>query len=107
GQGNNAYIFPGLGLGVLAARARRVTDAMFQVAARTLADLVAASSLEAGLLYPPLGDIRRVSVAIAVAVAEEAWASGLAAAPRPSDVEGFVRAMIWEPAYPDLLQDGA
>ena len=103
GQGNNAYIFPGLGLGVLAARARRVTDAMFDAAARTLAGTVSRASLALGALYPPLGDIRRVSSVIARAVAEVAFEAGLAAAPRPPDLDAAIRGLMWEPDYLDLL----
>jgi malate dehydrogenase (oxaloacetate-decarboxylating)(NADP+) len=105
GQGNNAYIFPGLGLGVLVSGARRVTDEMFQTAARVLAGTVSDASLGEGLLYPPLSDIRRVSGLIAVAVAEVAWTAGLAGVPRPADVTAAVRDMMWEPRYSDLLSD--
>ena len=103
GQGNNAYIFPGLGLGVLVSRARRVTDEMFQTAARVLAGTVSEAALEQGQLYPPLSDIRRVSGLIATAVAEVAWTTGLAGVRRPADVTAAVRDMMWEPKYPDLL----
>ena len=102
GQGNNAYIFPGLGLGVLASGARRVTDAMFHAAASTLAGAVLASALQDGLLYPPLREIRSVSARIARAVAEVAWADGLATVERPDDLDRTIRALIWEPRYPDL-----
>jgi malate dehydrogenase (oxaloacetate-decarboxylating)(NADP+) len=103
GQGNNAYIFPGLGLGVLVAGARRVTDQMFQIAARVLADSVSPAALEQGLLYPPISAIRGVSELIAAAVAEVAWNAGLAREPRPLDVAAAVRGLMWEPEYPDLL----
>ena len=103
GQGNNAYIFPGLGLGVLVSRARRVTDRMFQVAARALADTVSVEALAEGRLYPPLEQIRRVSELIAKAVAEVAWESGLAGIPRPEDLPAAVRELMWDPQYPDLL----
>ena len=105
GQGNNAYIFPGLGLGVLVAGARRVTDGMFQAAARVLAGTVPAAALEEGLLYPPISAIRGVSELIAAAVAEVAWNTGLAREPRPPDVTAAVRGLMWEPVYPDLLRE--
>jgi malate dehydrogenase (oxaloacetate-decarboxylating)(NADP+) len=99
GQGNNAYIFPGLGLGVLVSRARRVSDSMFQAAARALATLVSQNSLDAGLLYPPLQEIRKVSEVIAQAVAEVAWQEGVAAVPRPPDLSAAIRTAMWDPRY--------
>ena len=105
GQGNNAYIFPGLGLGVLVSGARRVTDEMFQTAARVLAGTVSDAALGEGLLYPPLSDIRRVSGLIACAVAEVAWTAGLSGAPHPPDLPAAVTDMMWEPEYPDLLSN--
>ncbi len=99
GQGNNAYIFPGIGLGVIASGATRITDAMFMVAARTLADMVSDDDLAAGALYPPLTDIRAVSLAIAVKVAGEAFASGLATEERPDDLESHTAELMYEPVY--------
>ncbi len=99
GQGNNAYIFPGVGLGVTAVEAARVTDEMFMVAARTLADLVSKEQLASGSLYPPLRDIREVSARIAVAVAELAHDQGLARVPRPADLGARVRERMWSPVY--------
>jgi malate dehydrogenase (oxaloacetate-decarboxylating)(NADP+) len=99
GQGNNAYIFPGVGLGVAAARARLVTDEMFLAAARALAAEVREEDLAMGRIYPPLADVRRVSLAIACAVAEEAYAKGLAEAPRPEDLRRHVAAMMYEAKY--------
>jgi malate dehydrogenase (oxaloacetate-decarboxylating)(NADP+) len=106
-QGNNAYIFPGLGLGVIVARARRVTDAMFQCAARTLAECVSEEALRQGQLYPPLREIRAVSARIAAAVAEVAWADGLAAAPRPGEIAQTIRAMMWDPRYTETTTGAA
>ncbi len=74
GQGNNAYIFPGVGLGIVCTGARRVTDAMFIKAARTLASLIRENELAEGRVYPSLNRIHEVSHAIAVAVAEEVYA---------------------------------
>ena len=100
GQGNNSYIFPGLGLGVIAAGARRVTDSMFDAAARTLAATVTEESLGQGLIYPPLASIREVSLGIAVAVAHVAWQSALATKPQPEDFTAYVRSLMYEPDYP-------
>ena len=99
GQGNNAYIFPGVGLGVIAVEAHHVPDEMFMAAARTLASLVTEEQLETGCLYPPLRQIRDVSAAIAVAVAEVAYEHGLARVPRPADLEEHVRAQMYDPVY--------
>ncbi len=99
GQGNNAYIFPGVGLGVTAVESGRVTDEMFMVAARTLAGLVSEDHLASGSLYPPLRDIREISAAIAVAVAELAHSQGLARVPRPEDLAAQVRDRMWSPVY--------
>lgn len=99
GQGNNAYIFPGIGLGVIASGATRLTDEMFLDSARTLADMVSEEDLAAGALYPPLTDIRAVSLAIAVKVAEEAFASGLATVDRPDELEGHIAGLMYDPVY--------
>ena len=99
-QGNNSYIFPGVGLGVIVSRARHVTDDMFMAAARTLAERVDEADLEQGSLYPALPRIREVSAGIATAVAESAYASGLAGKPRPADVLADVKSQMYDPRYP-------
>lgn len=99
GQGNNSYIFPGVGLGVVATNARHVTDEMFMAAAKSLADLVEQSDLEQGRIYPPLSDIRRVSAVIATAVAEVAYAQNLAATPQPKDLLAYMKEKMYEPIY--------
>jgi malate dehydrogenase (oxaloacetate-decarboxylating)(NADP+) len=98
-QGNNSYIFPGVGLGVVAVRSSRVTDEMFMAAARTLADHVSEADLAQGSLYPPLSRVRAVSAHIAAAVAEVAFQSGLAGMERPDDLVEFMRAQMYEPRY--------
>ncbi len=102
GQGNNAYIFPGVGLGVVAGEARHVTDRMFARAARALADQTAQADLDMGRIYPSLARIREVSAHIAAAVAEVAFDDGLAAVPRPADVLELVRSRMWIPVYQSL-----
>jgi malate dehydrogenase (oxaloacetate-decarboxylating)(NADP+) len=98
-QGNNSYIFPGVGLGVIASSARRVTDQMFMAAAHALAAQVSEADLGQGSLYPPLSSIRDVSAHIAAAVAEVAYRSELAPGPRPTDLLGYVRSQMYEPRY--------
>lgn len=90
GQSNNVYIFPGIGLGVTACRIRRVTDEMFRVAAQAVADLVTEASLDKGHLFPELGQIRQVSLAIAVGVSRLAFEQGLAEIDEPDDLRGFI-----------------
>jgi malate dehydrogenase (oxaloacetate-decarboxylating)(NADP+) len=99
GQGNNIYIFPGVGLGALASEAREVTDAMFLAAARTLAGLVEPADLAVGRVYPALTKIREVSLRIAAAVAAEAHDSGLARAARPAHLRADIAARMFEPVY--------
>jgi malate dehydrogenase (oxaloacetate-decarboxylating)(NADP+) len=101
-QGNNSYIFPGVGLGVIASKARRVTDAMFMASARTLAEQVSAEDLAQGSLYPPLAQVLDVSARIAAAVAAVAFHDGLAAVVRPSDLLAFVRQQMYSPKYVDM-----
>lgn len=98
-QGNNSYIFPGIGLGAIASRARRITDEMFMDAAHTLSNLVTESDLAQGSLYPALPRIREVSAHIAAAVAENAYKNGLAGKPRPDDVLADVRSEMFDPHY--------
>jgi malate dehydrogenase (oxaloacetate-decarboxylating)(NADP+) len=100
GQGNNIYIFPGVGLGALASESREVTDAMFLAAARTLADMVDPADLELGRVYPALTRIREVSLRIAAAVAGEAHDQGLAQTARPDDLMADIQGRMFEPVYP-------
>ncbi|MEW6688647.1 MAG: NAD-dependent malic enzyme [Pseudomonadota bacterium] len=98
-QGNNSYIFPGVGLGAIACRARRVKHEMFLAAAHALAEQVSASDLAQGSLYPALPRIREVSAEIATAVASAAYRLGVADAPRPADLGAHVRAQMFDPRY--------
>jgi malate dehydrogenase (oxaloacetate-decarboxylating)(NADP+) len=98
-QGNNSYIFPGVGLGLTVSGASRVTDEMFMAAAHALANMVTADDLRQGSLYPPLSAVREVSARIASAVATVAWNRGLAETSRPSDVLAYVKSKMYEPRY--------
>jgi malate dehydrogenase (oxaloacetate-decarboxylating)(NADP+) len=98
-QGNNSYIFPGVGLGVIVTRSTRVTDEMFMAAARALADQVTAEDLAQGSLYPALAKVREVSARIAAAVAEVAYAQDFATVQRPDNLMEFIRARMYDPHY--------
>jgi malate dehydrogenase (oxaloacetate-decarboxylating)(NADP+) len=100
GQGNNAYIFPGVGLGIVATKSQRVPDAMFFKAAQVLASLVQEDDLQQGRIYPPLSNIRKVSFEIAKAVAQIAFDEGLAQVDRPEHVDSLIRPSVYEPVYP-------
>jgi malate dehydrogenase (oxaloacetate-decarboxylating)(NADP+) len=99
-QGNNSYIFPGIGLAAIAVRARRISDEMFLAAARSLAEQVTVDDLAQGSLYPPLAAVREVSARIAHAVADVAFDQGVAGIVRPDDLLAHVRAQMYEPRYP-------
>ncbi|MGF1623909.1 MAG: NAD-dependent malic enzyme [Alphaproteobacteria bacterium] len=98
-QTNNSYIFPGVGLGVLACGARRISDAMFMAAAKALAALSPAATDREGRLLPPVGALREVSVAVAFAVARQAQAEGLAPPSSEAALAERIRAQVWQPAY--------
>ena len=99
-QGNNVYVFPGVGLGVMASRARRVTDEMFLAAAHALASQVTESDLTRGRVYPSLSRIREVSALIARDVAQIAYASGCADREEPDDVLADIHQHMYQPVYP-------
>lgn len=100
GQGNNVYIFPGVGLGVMASRATQVTSEMFLLAARILANEVSETDLRVGRVYPPLPRTRDVSKEIAIGVAELAYTRGLASRPRPENLEEYIQGLMYDPEYP-------
>ena len=101
GQGNNAYVFPGVGLGLIVSNASACTDEMFFVAARTLAGMVGDDDLKQGRIYPSLSRIREVSARIAEAVAGVAFQRGLARAEEPEDLGKAVRDAMFTPEYPE------
>jgi malate dehydrogenase (oxaloacetate-decarboxylating)(NADP+) len=98
-QGNNSYIFPGVGLGAIASGSKLVTDEMFMAAAHTLANSVSEEDLKQGSLYPALPRIREVSAQIGAAVASVAYQNGLANGPPPNDLVGFVQSQMYDPHY--------
>jgi malate dehydrogenase (oxaloacetate-decarboxylating) len=98
-QTNNAYIFPGVGLGVLAINARRVTDSMFMAAAQALAGVSPAASNPAGTLLPPVERMREVAEVVAVAVARQAQREGVADRCDQQEIAARVRGTMWEPVY--------
>jgi malate dehydrogenase (oxaloacetate-decarboxylating)(NADP+) len=99
GQGNNVYVFPGVGLAVTACRIRRITDEMFAAAARSLAGQTRREDLDAGCVYPPLATIRSISLNIAVAVAEAAFEDDLADMEQPQDLAGHIESCMFDPRY--------
>jgi malate dehydrogenase (oxaloacetate-decarboxylating)(NADP+) len=103
GQGNNAYIFPGVGLGVIATGAKRVTNEMFFVAAKALAGEVSGEDLERGCIYPPLSRIRDVSAVIATAVAEVAYKRDLATVPVPENLLTYIKSQMYVPEYKEYV----
>jgi malate dehydrogenase (oxaloacetate-decarboxylating)(NADP+) len=99
GQGNNVFIFPAVGLAVLATEARRVTDEMLLIAAEAVAEQVTREDFERGLIYPQVNDILKVSVNVAERVAEHVFDSGLARVERPDDVRALLESTMYEPVY--------
>ena len=106
GQGNNAYIFPGIGLGAIACQAQTISDEMFLAAAAALSKEVSEADLAKGTLYPPLSSIRSVSLRIAVELANKAWEQGLAGIDKPSDPETHIAQMMYSPEYPNMTDSG-
>ena len=106
GQGNNAYVFPGIGLGAIAVKASHVTDEMFFVAAKALAAQVNQTDFEKGRIYPSLKQIREISLKIAVEVAEVAYKSKLARVERPNHLESYIRERMYEPVYDEYIKSG-
>ncbi len=101
GQGNNAFIFPGLGFGAILAQAREITDAMVMAASRGLADYTAEHHLASGLVYPPVEELREVAVHVAARVIVQAIADGVAQSTkvRPEDAVAYVRTKMWQAKY--------
>ena len=100
GQGNNVYIFPGVGLGAIVSGARTVTDEMFLAAAHSLANQVSEEQLAVGNVYPPLEQIREVCALIAYEVAKIAWEKGLTDREQPEDILAEIKKQMYQPVYP-------
>ena len=100
GQGNNVYIFPAMGMAVFATEATRVTEGMFLVAAKAVAEQVTDEDLSTGLIYPPQSAILDASLHVAERVAAYIFDNGLARVPRPSDIGALIRASAYRPVYP-------
>jgi malate dehydrogenase (oxaloacetate-decarboxylating) len=98
-QTNNSYIFPGVGLGVIAVGARRISDAMFMAAGRALAELSPTKTDKNGRLLPPVNQTRAVAVAVATAVAQQAQVDGLADPCGADVLAARITAHVWEPRY--------
>jgi malate dehydrogenase (oxaloacetate-decarboxylating)(NADP+) len=102
-QANNVYIFPAIGMAVYATQAKRVTDEMFVVAARGVADQVTQQQLEEGMLYPPQSNMLETELRTAAKVAQLVFERGLARVEKPADVDRFVRQHAYKPTYRPLL----
>lgn len=101
-QGNNVYVFPGIGMGAIVAKASEITDSMFASAAHALADMVDPERLESRMLYPPLSELPSISRTIALAVAKEARESGVGASMTDTEIEEKLDHEIWNLDYPTL-----
>jgi malate dehydrogenase (oxaloacetate-decarboxylating)(NADP+) len=101
GQGNNVYIFPAMGMAVFATEATRITDEMFIVAAKAVADQVTEENLATGLIYPPQSRILEASLHVAERIAACIFDNGLARVPRPDDIGALIRARAYRPVYPE------
>jgi malic enzyme len=103
GQGNNVFIFPGLGLGTLLSGARRVSDGMISAAARALADSVLEEELAGGLLYPSIRRLRAVTRQVASAVMQRVRDEGIGESVSDEEIERRIGEAMWEPVYPDFV----
>ena len=102
GQGNNVYIFPAMGMAIYATEATRVTEELFIIAARALAEQVSEENLASGLIYPPQSDILRASLHVAERIAAGIFDQGLARVPRPADIRSWIERLLYKPQYKPL-----
>lgn len=106
GQGNNAYVFPGVALGVISCGLKHISENVFLTTAEIIAHMVSQKNLEEGRLYPPLKSIQEVSVKVAVKIAEEAYKDKTATFyPEPKDKEAFIRSQLYSTDYENFLAD--
>uniref|UniRef100_A0A8C5LYI5 Malic enzyme n=1 Tax=Leptobrachium leishanense TaxID=445787 RepID=A0A8C5LYI5_9ANUR len=106
GQGNNAYIFPGVALAVILSGVRHISDRVFLEAAKALAEQLTPEELEQGRLYPALSNIQEVSICIAVKVMEFVYRNGMAFQyPEPMDKNAYIRSKVWTTEYDSFLPD--
>jgi len=98
-QGNNSYIFPGIGLGAIISRSKRITDEMFMASAHQLANLTTETDLAQGSLYPSLERVREVSAHIAAGLAKTAHRRGLASVQEPDDLLKHAQETMYDPHY--------
>jgi len=99
GQGNNVYIFPAMGMAVFATQASRVTDAMFIIAAKAVAEQVSDESLDKGLIYPPQSKIYEASMHVAASVAEYIFEHGLARIETPGNLIEHIKSVAYSATY--------
>ncbi|TAV98425.1 NAD-dependent malic enzyme [Rhizobium ruizarguesonis] len=102
GQGNNVYIFPAMGMAVYATEAKRVTDEMFIIAAKAVAEQVGQDSLDVGLIYPPQSKILEASLHVAAKIAEYIFDKDLAGVGRPADIGKLITGKVYKPVYRPL-----
>ncbi|XP_022650437.1 NADP-dependent malic enzyme-like isoform X3 [Varroa jacobsoni] len=105
GQGNNAYIFPGIALAVNACKVTRIDDEVFLITAKTVAEMVSQADLDEGRVYPPLSKIQEVSFNIAVELAKYFFKTEVATvSPQPKDIEAFIRSKQYDFTYPGMVK---
>ncbi|XP_025071091.1 NADP-dependent malic enzyme isoform X2 [Alligator sinensis] len=106
GQGNNAYVFPGVALGIVSCGVRHITDEIFLTTAEVIAQQVSEKHLQEGRLYPPLMTIQDVSLKIAVKIAEQAYSNNTASFyPEPKDKEALIRSQVYSTDYEDFMAE--
>jgi len=109
GQGNNAFIFPGLGFGAILAQATEITDDMVMAASQGLSDYTAERHLSAGLVYPPVEELREVATHVAARVIAQAFQDGVARAAKvaPENAIAYVRSKMWQAKYLPIVRGPA